>query len=178
MQRIVLVCAAVSLGIFASPVAAQQADNGSPPAAPASPAPDAYQLPPPPPFPPMPKTDPHHRWVDTGSHRSATKHHSAARTHHQASTAHHSKARASHSKARAHQAKTRVHHPTTHAPKVHLSRKTIRQCHAMSYKQIMKHSNCRALMRQELAAADHQRASAHRQKAKTTRHHSTKRRKK
>jgi hypothetical protein len=171
MQRVVLVCAALSLNVFAAPVAAQQAvpSAAAAPAEQAPPAPEPYSLPPPPPFPPMPKTDPHHRWVDTGGHRSSGKRHHTAQTHHRAATAHHSKAKGHHSKARARRS-------TAHQPAVHLSRRTIRQCHAMNYKQIMKHGNCRALMRQELAAADHhRRTTAHKHKAKTARHHSTKR---
>ena len=175
MQRIVLACAVLSLALLASPTAAQQADSNAP-AAP--PAPEPYQLPPPPPFPPMPKSDPHHRWVDTGGNRSSAKRHETVRTRHKASTAHRSKTRAHRSKTTAHHAKAKAHRTPARPAAVHLSRKTIRQCHAMSYKQIMGHKNCRALMQQELAAADRHRATAHKHKAKTARKHSTKRRRK
>jgi hypothetical protein len=51
----------------------------------------------------------------------------------------------------------------------------------MSYRQIMRHSNCRVLMKQELAAAEpRHRHSAHRHQAtahkSAGRHHATKRR--
>lgn len=186
MQRVVLACAVLSFALLASPATAQQSGDSAPAS---SPAPEPYQLPPPPPFPPMPRTDPHHRWVDTGDHRSSAKSHRATRTH-KASTAQRSKTRAHRSKTTAHRSKTTAHHSKARAQRaparpaaVHLSRKTIRQCHAMSYKQIMGHKNCRALMQQELAAADQRhRTTAHKHKAKTkakaTRKHSAKKRKK
>ena len=66
MKRILgLACAAFALGLFGSPLAAQET-------APATPA--AEQLPPPPPFPPMPSSRPSHRYVDVRSHHSSRSH--------------------------------------------------------------------------------------------------------
>jgi len=66
---------------------------------------------------------------------------------------------------------------------MHFSRKTIRSCHGMSYRQIMRHPSCRALMKQELAApahrhrATHHKATRHKASAHNARrHHSAKRR--
>jgi hypothetical protein len=140
---------------FAAPLSAQEAPGASvPEAMPAAP-PAAEQLPPPPPFPPMPSARPSHRWVDvSGHHRSSTKHKARVARHHG-------------TKAKPHR-RTHVSKRAAHkARPLHFSRKTIRQCHAMSYRQIMRHSSCRAMMMQELAAEPRHKAKAHK-----TRHHS------
>jgi hypothetical protein len=146
MQRF-FVLACVSLAL-ASPVAAQEA---------AQPAPSAEQLPPPPPFPPMPSAKPSHRFVDVGGH---------ARAHHASSAR---KARASHKASKGHKV-TKGHKATrsaVHKEKaVHFSAKTVRSCHAMTYRQIMRSSSCRTMIKQELAAAP-----AHRTSHKASAHH-------
>ena len=165
MQRIVLACAAIALGLVGSPSEAQQAQPGdvNSPAPPVQestpPAPEAYQLPPPPPFPPMPSKRPSHRWVDMGDHHAKRTHRASKPRHHQAARSHH-KVKSSH------------HRRSAARPaKVHLSRKTIRQCHAMGYRQIMRHKNCRMLMKQEIAAADKKHASkARKAKSHKSRH--------
>jgi hypothetical protein len=145
MQRFVLACAAVALVMIASPLAAVQTLPEQPqqtgPNQPASPttqsmpdesqppaAPQAGPLPSPPPFPPMPRTRPSHRWVDAGDHHATKAHHRATQTHHRRTQAH-----------------QRAAHP---------SRQTIRGCHSLSYGQIMRRSQCRALIRQDLDAAE------------------------
>jgi len=170
-----LACAAFALAMLGSPLGAQdmpvgpvaQSEQPAPDMAPPAPAPEAEQLPPPPPFPPMPSARPSHRWVDVGRHHaSRTRHH----------------ARKSHATPSKHR---RVHakHRTAHKAKpMHFSRKTIRSCHGMSYRQIMRHPSCRALMKQELAAPAHRhratrhKAARHKAAAKARRHHSAKRR--
>jgi hypothetical protein len=180
MQRVITFgCAVLAFGLFASPLSAQQqvgpgepapqTQQPTPEAVPPAPPPELETLPPPPPFPPMPSARPRHRWVDMGdrhrsrAHRHArpTRHH-ATRTHHRRSSAHH-----------------RPAHKARHA--MHFSKRTIRTCHRMTYRQILRHGSCRALMKQELAATAHRRhharhkASAHRHKA---RHHRATRRRK
>ena len=107
------------------------------------------QLPPPPPFPPMPSSRPSHRWVDIGNHHASRAHHRARAAHAPARRTHHRRAHASRT---AHKARAAMH----------FSKKTIRSCHGMTYRQIMRHSNCRALMKQELAAPAHRHRTSHR----------------
>jgi len=171
-----LACAAFALAMLGSPLGAQdmpvgpvaQSEQPAPDVAPPAPAPEVEQLPPPPPFPPMPSARPSHRWVDVGGrHASRTRHH--ARKSHATPSKH----RRAHAK-----------HRTAHKAKpMHFSRKTIRSCHGMSYRQIMRHPSCRALMKQELAApahrhrATHHKATRHKASAHNARrHHSAKRR--
>ena len=152
-----LILVGLAVAMLAAPVGAQQAPvapvTESVPAAP----PEAEQLPPPPPFPPMPSARPSHRWVDVGGHhRSSAKHKARAVRHHA-------------TKAKAHGRRTHAARRAAHkARPLHFSRKTIRQCHAMSYRQIMRHSSCRAMMKQELAAAPKHKAKARHHSA---RHH-------
>jgi type IV secretory pathway VirB10-like protein len=180
MQRfIMLACAALAFGMFASPLRAQQTPPGEP-APPTQqvaqpmpeqvqppPVPEAEPLPPPPPIPPMPKARPSHRWVDIGDYYGRRSHHHARRP--------------SHHRARTHHRRTHAHRRPAHKASraLHFSRRTVRSCHGMTYRQIMRHSSCRALMRQELAAAAHRhRHSAHRHRAITHRarhHHSARR---
>jgi hypothetical protein len=177
MQRIVMAWAALSLGIVASPLAAQQA-GGTAEAQletrylqsvpPAPPPPRArYVAPKPPPFPPMPRTAPKKRSTKAVTvHRSSPK--ATARRH---ETSKH--AATKHAASKRHQAASKRHDTrrarTVTPAKVHLSKKTIRQCHAMSYSQILGHKNCRALMKQELSAAD-QKHQASKRKAKAAKH--------
>ncbi|MFL6720770.1 MAG: hypothetical protein ACJ8FT_03060 [Sphingomonas sp.] len=175
MHRVVLVCAAFSFAIFASPLAAQQ----TPP--PAETVPPASTAPQPPPFPPMPSSRPSHRWVDVGAHHSASSHHAGPARHHAAATRERHRAATTRERhAKAHREKKHGHQAA-----VHLSRKTIRQCHEMSYKQLMRNSNCRSLMRQELDTAESRhhkaahvhKAAARRHKAERREHHRSSRRK-
>jgi hypothetical protein len=172
MQRIAtLACAAFALGMFAHPLGAQQtpAQQPMPEVAQPPPGPGAEPLPPPPPFPPMPSARPSHRWVDMGDHHARRVRHRAAPTHHHATRTQHRR--------------TQAHHRPAHKarPAAHFSRRTIRSCHGMNYRQIMRHSSCRALMSQEIAAAAHRNHRAthrHRTAAhKARQHHAVKRRK-
>jgi hypothetical protein len=160
---VVLACATLALGMVAAPLSAQQASGQTEQPAP---APQAEQLPPPPPFPPMPSSRPSHRFVDVGTHH-------AGRAHHRAGATHHVSAKRTHHRGRSHASRHAAHK----VQPLHLSRKTIRSCHAMSYRQIMRHSSCRALMKQELAAPVHGHRTSHRathHKA-SARHHRTRR---
>ena len=116
MQRVVvLACAALALGMFASPLGAQQTPSKQPmpEAAQNPPAPEAEPLPPPPPFPPMPSARPSHRWVDMGDRHARRVRHHAAPTHHRAT-------RTQHRRTHAH------HRPAHKARLVHFSHRTIR----------------------------------------------------
>ena len=117
-----------------------------------------------PPAPPPPR-----RYSEAAPrHRAATHHRRSVQRHR--SSRRHVVARRHHSAARHHAAHSR--HRT-----VHLSKRTIRQCHRMSYRQIMRHKYCRALMRQELGAAEHRtRHTSHRHRHHSTRHHRSSRR--
>jgi type IV secretory pathway VirB10-like protein len=174
MQPIVLAGAALAFGIFASPLAAQPMPPERPsatvqptgPNEPASPtmqstpeAPEAQSLPetpPPPPFPPMPRARPSHRWT-TSEHRTTHPQHRSTHARHATSGNHHRSTRTHREAARAHHGKR---HESRAAAK--LSKRTIRFCHGLSYRQIMRHSSCRELMSQELRASTHRsRRAAH-----------------
>ena len=171
MRLSTAVCAVLALGLFAMPAAAQQALPEQPlPAAQPTASADA-----PPPFPAMPRARPSHRCVNTcGGTKKATHHSTAHRekpkvsskrpTHERASkerrertSTHHKATRAERAKATSHKARK-----STHEPALHLSSKAIRRCHSATYRQLMKDSQCRALMRQELEASDkHSTAKRH-----------------
>jgi type IV secretory pathway VirB10-like protein len=172
MQRVVaLACAALAFGMVASPLGAQQAptqqmgqnepvprtQQSTPEAAQPPPAPEAEPLPPP--FPPMPSARPSHRWVDIGDHHARRVRSHARPRHHQAT-------RTQHRRADAH------HRPADKARLAgQFSRRTIRSCHGMNYRQIIRHDSCQLLMRQELAATAHRHHHAtHRHKAAAHRH--------
>ena len=159
MQRIVLACAALAFGILGSPLAAQQTTPEQQPA-PTQPAPtpDQQTTPEaPPPFPPMPKARPSHRFVNVGGELRATReHHRTVRSHHE--------------RAKARRQRAHAHHERVAPP----SRKTVRKCHAMSYKQIMRSDTCRALMKQELGAGE--RHAKHKHDAGRHHHHRAKHR--
>lgn len=172
MRRAAFLCMALAMAVTASPLGAQQTTPDAP-ATPAQPAPPpASDLPPPvpksatelpPPFPHYParaprEHDPNYR---RSSHRQSASHHHTATRHH--ATAHHATTRH----------KNRSHHQKAshHAGRQYFSKKTIRQCHGMTYKQIMRHKNCRTMMKQDLQttakrpakrhASSHRRTSAH-----------------
>jgi hypothetical protein len=143
MQRTVLFCAALAFGIVTSPLVAQQTTPDQPSAPTAT---EQQTAPEPPPFPPMPKARPTHRHVELGESRASRSHHRAARAHHE---------------------RTRAHRKAVAKP----SRKMVRKCHAMSYRQIMRSDTCRALMKQELGASERH-AKRHRHEAsRRHRHH-------
>lgn len=173
MRTIGIACVALALAILPSPLIAQQAPPEQQPP-PTQQGPVEQQLPPPsesesepapPPLPPMPHS--RHRRVDMSEHHSARSHRHATthKKHHASHPRHHA--------ARSHHKAAHKHHR-----KVHASKSTIRSCHRMNYKQIMRHSICRKLMMQDLEAAErrhhrkahHHHASHHR----TTKHHSSK----
>jgi hypothetical protein len=85
-------------------------------------------------------------------HRTAEPRHATTRRH---ATKHHES-----TKERRTAKRTHARHEQREA--THLSKRTIRQCHAMSYKQIMRNSNCRSLMKQELASSEHRPSHASR----------------
>jgi hypothetical protein len=66
-----------------------------------------------------------------------------------------------------HQAKAQ--HAATHE---HFSKSTIRQCQAMTYRQIMSHEHCRTMMKQDLEA--HAKKTAKRTTRHSTAKHSSK----
>jgi len=165
MPRIVMACAALAFGIFASPSTAQQTSQAQPFAS-AQPAGGAESLPPetqampePPPFPPMPKARPSHRWTTPDHHAASTHHrvtharHSSSASHHRATSAHHGST---------HHRVSRTHREKAHQRVVKPSARTVRFCHRLTYTKIMRNSSCRALMSQELKAA-----------AATRHHHAT-----
>lgn len=167
MRSIRLACAALALALFAAPVAAQQQPAPPQPVAPEQPSPPATE-PVPPPFPPMPSARPSHRWVDMGAGRSARHHRSTASRPHRTAARHHARhgnrdtTKASHHRSRA-----------SHHEAVHASKRTTRMCHDMTYKQIMRHSTCRALMRQDLESSGHRHHGQSRHRAhhrKTAKH--------
>jgi type IV secretory pathway VirB10-like protein len=136
MQRIAFACAA--LMILASPAGAQQAppDQSFPTAPeqavpPAPPPPRQSELPAP--FVPPPPA----RVYDYHPSRA----HHRIRTHSRALTHRHRSRR---------QRSTQKRHGS-----IHISKHASRQCHRMSYVQIVRHSTCRALMSRDLRAAEH-----------------------
>jgi hypothetical protein len=165
----ILACATLAFCLLASPLAAQEA---------AQPVPQAEQLPPPPPFPPMPSSKPSHRWVDMGGHTSRARSKATPARHHASPVKSDRKARSS-SKARAsHKAnkgsKATASHRTVHKEKaMHFSAKTIRSCHAMTYRQIIRNSSCRTMIKQELAAAAPKHRTSHKVSARRATHHGT-----
>jgi hypothetical protein len=60
-----------------------------------------------------------------------------------------------------------VKHRTVRKDKaLRFSAKTVRSCHAMSYRQIMRSSSCRAMIKQELAAPAPKQRTSHKASAK------------
>lgn len=146
MRRAALMWIALATAAVASPLAAQQTVPHEQ-ASPSQPAPSpqtSTELPPP--FPHYPARAPrehdpnYHGPTHLRQHRAS---HHAGKMHHHGNIHHQSK----------------THHQTTHE---HFSKRTIRQCHAMTYRQIMRHRNCRVMMKQELEASEHRRDHAHR----------------
>jgi hypothetical protein len=182
MKRIfVFACASLSFGPLASPLAAQEMAQA---------APQAEQLPPPPPFPPMPSSRPTHRFVDMGGHHTSRARSKASPARHASSVKRSGKVHAS-SKARtshkARSSKAAASHRTVRKDKpMHFSAKTVRSCHAMTYRQIMRSSSCRAMIKQELAATPAKAWTSHKASSKrkaathskTVRRHSTARKRK
>jgi type IV secretory pathway VirB10-like protein len=179
MQPIVLAGVALAFGIFVSPLTAQPMPPERPsttaqptgPNEPASPtmqstpeAPDAQSLPeppPPPPFPPMPRARPSHRFTTGGEHRTTHPQHRTTHARHATSESHHRVTRTHREAARAHHGKR---HESKAAAKP--SKRTIRYCHGLNYREIMRHSSCRALMSQELSASTHRsRRAAHKHRS-------------
>lgn len=188
MQRVALAGATFAMAAAAAPLAAQQAVPDPPPASVLAASPPAA---------PVAKIAP--REHDPDYRKGATRarpsggstHHSAkarpaakasghAKASHQATT--HRAAKSSHTAKASrqdkahHAAKTSAHvkssrHEKAARPAKHetFSARTIRQCHAMTYAQIMAHPNCRTMMQQDLAAKT---KAARPAKAKSSAHHS------
>jgi hypothetical protein len=73
---------------------------------------------------------------------------------------------------------SRAHHERKaqrRATHQHFSKSTMRRCQRMTYKQIIQHSNCRAMMKQDLEGAAHSRHHGH--VRRSAHHHSVHRRK-
>ena len=162
LQRVAFACAAFML--LASPAAAQQTVPGqSAPAQTSSDQTAPVQAPQtdsqlPPPFVPPP---PARFYGDRPS-----------RTHHHAATHRKAARRATgryHAAAPRH--KTRKSHATAHA-----SKRVIRQCHKMTYNEIIRHSSCRALMKRELETPERAHRHAPKHHRASTRHHGSKHR--
>lgn len=128
--------AAVALGMFASPVAAQ-------PVPPDQLAQAQRQEPAPPPFPPMPRARPSHRFVDVGQHRTTSTHRKTTRARHSSGSEHH-RATTGHR-----HGKTRVTHYLTR------TERDLRYCHQLTHRNQMRNSRCKLLLRDEKRAAEH-----------------------
>jgi hypothetical protein len=136
MPRIAFACAALLM--LASPLGAQQAPaDQSPPTMPEQAVPPApppqRQSELPPPFVPPPPARVYDYHPSSAHHR--IRKHSRALTHRH-STRHHRS--------------IQKHHRS-----IHVSKHASRQCHRMSYVQIVRQSTCRALMSRDLRAAEH-----------------------
>lgn len=188
LQPRVLYCASLLLAFFASPVLAQQVTPGrqvqlaqqmaagqaAQPANTDAQSPSTSVAPLPPPFPPMPSSRPSHRWVDMGEHHVSRGRHKAAPARHVSK----SDLRRGRKKLAAEDHRSLRHHGRSDVRRSHRelakdrpSAKTIRRCHDMSYKQIMRSSSCRALMKQELSGLEHRdRPASHHRKSASHRH--------
>jgi len=196
MLRIALGCAALSLAALVPQAAGAQQTT-----------PDQTQLAPPtsvpPPLPPMPST--RHRWIGATENHTTTPHRRQTSTRRSIVREHHAShdrdakkdrhvahdRKSSHDRRLAHDRRTTHERRAKHEERqtVHASKQTIRKCHNMTYKQIMRSSSCRALIRQDIEGAEkprhgakHDRHSSKRDpKAKThvtkhkaaTKHHSS-----
>jgi hypothetical protein len=160
---LVLACASLSFGLLASPLAAQDTQL-------------AEHSTPPPPLPPNPSAKPTSRWVDVGGAHTSRARAKASPARHAASVkrdskAHASKSRLSKNDRTSHKAgkskavsskKASASRRQARADKpVHFSAKTVRACHAMTYRQIMRSSSCRTMISQELAAPAPKSSSKH-----------------
>jgi hypothetical protein len=160
---LVLACASLSFGLLASPLAAQDTQL-------------AEHSTPPPPLPPNPSAKPSSRWVDVGGAHTSRARAKASPARHAASVKRDSKVQASSKsrlskqdrtshktgKSKALASKTSASRRQARADKpVHFSAKTIRSCHAMTYRQIMRTSSCRTMISQELAAPAPKASSKH-----------------
>jgi len=180
VRRAFLVCAAAVLGILASPLTAQQTipDQQTTPSVPPAPPPDRQTSPSvPPPFPPMPAREPRHRFVDMGDHRTSHAHHRTTKASHRTTSSKHratSKQRptSKHGATHEHGRASTRHRVTSrhHAVAPSMSKKAIRQCHSMSYRQLLRHKNCAALLQSELNAASHAKHRSGKHKTSAKRH--------
>lgn len=178
MRRIAAACAAIM--IFASPAGAQsQADQPASSQVPAAPALPPNFVPPPPArlYDNYPRrshhgatrhrTTQHHATQHRATEHRATQHRA---TRHHEDTERHGTAK---HRRKAHDRGTTEHQRRSHEHQqpVHASKRTIRQCHGMSYREIMRHSTCRALIRQDLEAADRAHSQASKRHTKSAAHH-------
>jgi hypothetical protein len=154
MQRVIFGC--VTLLFLTSPISAQQApadqtmpDQSVPPLQ--SPPASSQQSSDLPPFIPPPRARLYDNYRPAAHHHAGANHRS---TRHRRGSAHHHA--------------TRRHHVTHRV--AHLSKRTIHRCHSMTFNQIVRHSSCLALMRQELKARGrrHHHATHH---SRSARHH-------
>jgi hypothetical protein len=171
LLRLAAICSALSLATLAAPSQAQQS-----PSVPPAPPPDVQSSPSvPPPFPPMPTREPRHRFVDMGDHRSSARHRTTRTSHHATHSSRHSTRHSTKSKGHETHARHGSKH-SRHEAAPALSKKQIRQCHGMSYRQLLKHSNCAALLQRELKSESHSKRHSHSSKAvkrKKSEHHRT-----
>jgi hypothetical protein len=172
-RQLKLIGAAAALAMLASRSFAQQTvPDQSVQAQPSTTDQPAYQAPPPPAYePPAPAPLPRlprHRYTKVPApHHSAASHHAS---HH--ATAHRSSHRTSrHERAERHEAPHKITKPIAHA-----AAKTMSRCADMTYKQMLRHSTCRALVRayDESTSAPAHRSKHHSKKAahqRATTHH-------
>lgn len=179
LARAALICAAFAFGFAATPSIAQTAPDQSaqqPTSVPPAPPPERQTSPSvPPPFPPMPTREPRHRFVDMGGHHRSSANHRATRTRHSTSEAHHRSTKTGRrAKSSRHEAAHGRHHRATEhrATAPAMSKKAIRQCHGMTYRQLLRHKNCAALLQSELGASEHSKHRSKKHTAASKRHKS------
>ena len=140
VERIALVAAAVSWGLFASPAAAQQTLPDQTPPSVQQPQSSVPPAPPPerqatrelpPPFPPMPRRAPRHRWVSGGEGHHTQAHHRSKHVHHYTKRAHRRTGR------------------------------TTQQCHSRNHRHIHRHHACISAKLHRRHAELHHRHVAH-----------------
>jgi hypothetical protein len=163
MRQIGFACAAFALGIFATPLMAQQTTPDQPPteqkglptSVPPAPPPDR-QPESPPPFPPMSSRAPHHRFVDMGRH-STSRHHATKSARASNAAAHHKGSHNRRETTHAHRKGTDERHAA--AP---LSKKAQRRCLKLSVSQALRNSSCKAMIQDQLETKNEHHRAAHR----------------
>ena len=153
------------LSVLSTPLQAQQSDVQSQSAD----QPAQNYIPPPPP----PSPHERNRWVDVGSSRATSVRRHTIKQHHDVApepkVRKHEK-RAVHEKHSKHARQKGAPERPEAAP---VSKRTIRMCHKLTYKQIMQQSSCRDLMKQDLETADHRPSHASHRDSKH--HHASRR---
>jgi hypothetical protein len=108
-----------------------------------------------------------------GEHHSSSVRHHTTHVTHKARRASH---RATHDRRSEHARRSRhAHHEATPS----MSKKAIKRCHSMTYRQLLRHKDCASLLQRELNATTHSKHRSGKHKAaarrhKSSRHHETK----